>query len=317
MPELILFSGSAHPELAGAIARELSIAPGDCAIERFPDGEVTVHIEESVRNRDVFVVQPTAPPVDDNLIELVAFADALRRAGAQRIVAVIPYFGYARSDRRVERRDPIMAAVVADILQNAGINHVITVDAHSAQLESCFRIPFDHVSAVPALAQFMAGRISDDAVIVAPDVGAVRLATRYASILDLPVVVLHKQRETSQKTIVTHVVGDVKRRAVMLIDDMISTGGTIARSIDALLAEGAKHEITVVATHGLLLPGARELIDGPAVKEVIVTDSIIPERWDKLRVVSIAPLLASAISLAMGQTFAKPEILQVVEKWAK
>ncbi|HSP16027.1 MAG TPA: ribose-phosphate pyrophosphokinase [Thermoanaerobaculia bacterium] len=295
MSESVLFSGSAHPDLAAAIARQLSVPTGECEIERFPDGEVCVHINESVRNRDVFVVQPTAPPVNDNLVELVAFADAFRRAGACRIVAVVPYFGYARSDRRGERRDPIMAAAVADILQTAGIGHLITVDPHSAQLESCFRIPFDSISAVPVLAESVRGQISPDTVIVAPDVGAVRLATRYASVLGLPVVVLHKERESATQTLVTHIVGDVVGRPALLIDDMISTGGTIARSIDALLGAGAKHEVTVMATHGLLLPGARELIDMPCVREVVVTDSIPPQRWDKLRVISIAQLLASAI----------------------
>jgi ribose-phosphate pyrophosphokinase len=295
MPGSIIFSGSAHPRLAFAIANELALPLGTCEVERFPDGEVCVHLDESVRNRHVFIVQPTAPPVNDNLIELVAFADASRRAGASRIVAVVPYFGYARSDRRGARRDPIMGAAVAGILENAGISHIITVDPHSAQLESCFRVPFDNVSAVPLLAEAIRGRIPNDAVIVAPDVGALRLATRYASILDRPVVVLHKQREDATHTLVTHVVGDVADRPALLIDDMISTGGTIARSIDALLAAGGRHDVTVMATHGLLLPGARELIDMPCLRQVVVTDSIVPERWDKLRVVSIAPLLASAI----------------------
>jgi ribose-phosphate pyrophosphokinase len=298
--EPVLFSGSGHRTLAAAIAKELAMPLGACATERFPDGEVAVHLYESVRNREVFVIQPTSPPVNDHLIELVAFADACRRAGANRIVAVIPYFGYARSDKRGESRDPIMSAAVADILQTAGIGHLITVDPHSPQLESCFRIPFDSVSAVPVLAQAVRSSLASDAVIAAPDVGAVRLATRYAEILERPVVVLHKRRETAKRTSVTHVVGEVSGRPVLLIDDMISTGGTIARSIEALLAAGAKLGIIVAATHGLFIGGARELIDTPAVAQFVVTDSMVMQNWEKLCIASIAPLLASAISRAGG-----------------
>lgn len=300
MTDAVLFAGSAHPELAAAIANELAMKLGACAVEQFPDGELAVHIRESVRNREVVVIQPTSPPVNEHLIELVAFVDACRRAAARRIIAVVPYFGYARSDKRGEQRDPIMAAAVADILQTAGMAHLITVDPHSPQLECCFRIPVDSISAVPVLAEAVRKSVAANAVIAAPDVGAVRLATRYAEILDKPVVVLHKRRETATRTSVTHVVGDVSGRPVVLIDDMISTGGTMARSIEALLTAGAKPDITVVATHGLFLAGARELIDTPAVTAVVVTDSIVQEKWDKLRIASIAPLLASAISRAGG-----------------
>lgn len=301
MSDLILLGGSAHPRLAAAVAEELATKPGDCTVERFPDGEVAVHLNESVRRRNVFVIQPTCTPVNDHVMELVAFADACRRAGAARITAVVPYFGYARSDKRGEHRDPIMAAAVANILQVAGIDHLITVDPHSAQLEACFRIPVDVTTAVPTLAFALRGRLPRRSVIVAPDVGAVRLATRYAEILERPVVVLHKRRTTAHETVVTHVVGDVRNRPALIIDDMISTGGTIRRSIDALLAAGARPEIVVAATHALLLPGARELLDLDAVGEVRVTDTIPPPTgWDELRVVSIAPLLASAIRRAAG-----------------
>lgn len=300
MIDLMLLAGSAHPRLAAAVAEELAIPLGACAVERFPDGEVTVHLNESVRRRSVFVIQPTCAPVNDHLIELVAFADACRRAGAARVTAVVPYFGYARSDKRGEHRDPIMAAAVADMLQASGIDHIITVDPHSAQLEACFRIPLDAASAVPTLALSLRSSLPQKAVIVAPDVGAVRLATRYAEILERPVVVLHKRRATARETIVTHVVGDVRNRPALIIDDMISTGGTIRRSIDALLAAGARPEIIVAATHGLLLPGAREMLDLASVRELVVTDTIPAEGWEKLRVVSIAPLLASAVRRAAG-----------------
>jgi ribose-phosphate pyrophosphokinase len=307
MTDLMLLAGSAHPRLAMAVAEELALPLGACEVERFPDGETTVHLNESVRRRSVFVLQPTCAPVNDHLMELVAFADACRRAGAERITAAVPYFGYARSDKRGERRDPIMAAAVAGILQGAGFGHVITVDPHSDQLEACFRIPVDAASAVPTLAYSLPSRLPPKAVIVAPDVGAVRLATRYAEILERPVVVLHKRRATARETVVTHVVGEVRNRPVLIIDDMISTGGTIRRSIDALLAAGAKPEIMVAATHGLFLPGAREMLDLDTVREVVVTDTIPPGTgWEKLRVASIAPVLAYAIRRAASVVASAP-----------
>jgi ribose-phosphate pyrophosphokinase len=192
-----------------------------------------------------------------------------------------------------------MAAAVASILEGCGVDHVLTIDPHSAQLESCFRIPVDASTAVPTLAHSLRDRLPERAVIVAPDVGAVRLATKYAAILERPVVVLHKQRATARETVVTHVVGDVLDRPALIIDDMISTGGTIRRSIDALLRAGARPEIIVAATHALLLPGAREMLEIDAVREVVVTDTIPPATgWTKLRVVSIANVVAYAIRRA-------------------
>ena len=310
MTDLMLLAGSSHPRLAMAVAEDLALPLGPCEVERFPDGETTVHLNESVRRRSVFVLQPTCAPVNDHVMELVAFADACRRAGAERITAVVPYFGYARSDKRGEHRDPIMAAAVADILQGAGFDHVITVDPHSGQLEACFRIPVDAASAVPTLALSLRSRLPQKAVIVAPDVGAVRLATRYAEILERPVVVLHKRRATARETVVTHVVGEVRNRPALIIDDMISTGGTIRRSIDALLAAGAKPEIIVAATHGLFLPGAREMLDLDTVREVVVTDTIpAATGWEKLRVISIAPVLAYAIRRAASVLVTAPRLV--------
>lgn len=299
MTDLMLLAGSSHPRLAAAVADELALSLGACRVERFPDGETAVHLEESVRRRSVFIVQPTCAPVNDHIMELVAFVDACRRAGAARITAVVPYFGYARSDRRGERRDPIMAAAVARILEGAGVDHVLTIDPHSAQLESVFHIPLDASTAVPTLAHSLRNQLPEKAVIVAPDVGAVRLATKYAGILERPVVVLHKQRATARETVVTHVVGEVRDRPALIIDDMISTGGTIRRSIDALLEAGARQEITIAATHALLLPGAREMLEIDAVREIVATDTIpAATGWTKLRVVSIANVVAYAIRRA-------------------
>ncbi len=299
MTEFVLFSGTAHPALSAGISRELGIPLGSCTVERFPDGEITVHLNEPVRKKEVFVIQPTSPPVNDHLIELLAFADACRRAAATRVVAVIPYFGYARSDKRGDRRDPIMASMVAATLQVAGVDQVITVDPHSPQIEGCFHIPVDTWSAVDTLALALRGRIPPQTVIVAPDVGAVRLATRYGEVLDRPVVVLHKRRASATQTEVTHVVGDVVNRPAVIVDDMISTGGTIRRSIDALLASGARPDVIVVATHGLMSEGARAKLDLPSVRDIIVSDSIPQSTdWPSVRTVSIAPLLADAIRRA-------------------
>src|SRR4051812_31901578 len=226
-------------------------------VERFPDGETSVRLDETVRGREVFIVQPTSPPVNDHLVELLAFADSCRRASAARVTAIVPYFGYARSDKRNRARVPVMASMVADLMQTVGINHVVTVDVHTTQLEGFFRIPFDSLTAVPALATALRERLPEGTVVVSPDAGRMRMATEFAHRLKTAVVVLHKRRESGTETKVTHLVGDVRGRACLIIDDMISTGGTIAESIEVLLGAGARPEIVVAATHGLLLDGAR------------------------------------------------------------
>src|SRR5919202_3057402 len=290
-----IFAGTANPDLARAVARELGVRLGACSVERFPDGEVSVRLEESVRGREVFVVQPTSPPVNENLFELLAFADACRRASAARTTAVMPYFGYARADKRRGRREPITASVVADLLQTVGVAHVLTVDVHAPQVEGFFRIPVDSLTAVPALCEALGGRLPGGAVVVAPDAGRVSMAAEYAHRLKAPMAVLHKRREGGDKTVVTHLAGDVRGRACLIIDDMISTGGTIAGSVEALLGAGASDEIIVAATHGLLVAGAREKLARKGGRELFVTDTISVEAGDPppLGVVSVAPPLAA------------------------
>jgi len=297
MGDFILFAGTANPALVGAIAAELGVRPGACAIERFPDGETAVRLDESVRGRDVFVVQPTAPPVNDHLVELLAFADACRRSAAARITAVVPYFGYARSDRRHGRREPITASLVAQLMQAAGIDHVVTLDLHAAQIEGFFHIPVESLTAVPTLCRALRDRLPSGAVVVSPDTGRVAMATDYAHRLGTSVVVLHKRRASGTVTEVTHVVGDVAGRACLIIDDMIATGGTIAQAVEALLAAGARPEITVAATHGLFVGAARAKLGHEAIREVLVTDTVAraDRPWPPLQIVSVAPLLAEAI----------------------
>jgi ribose-phosphate pyrophosphokinase len=292
-----IFAGTANPMLAAAIARELGVEVGACAVDRFPDGEVAVRLLEPVRHKQVFLVQPTSPPVNDHLVELLALADACRRAAAGRITAVVPYFGYARADKRYGRREPITARVVADSLEAVGIAHIVTVDLHTPQMEGFFHVPVDNLTAVPTICQALHDRVTPDLVVVSPDVGRVPMATEYAQCLGVPVIVLHKRRESGAETKVTHIVGDVMSRACLIVDDVVSTGGTLAESVKALLEAGARPEIMIAATHGLLLLGARDKLVQPAVREVFVTDTVSVAKNDcrKLHVVSIAPMIASAL----------------------
>ncbi len=286
---LTMFAGSGNPDLAAGVAREVGVPLGARVIERFPDGETFVRLEELVRSHQVFIVQPTGPPVNDNLLELLAFVDACRRAAAAHITVVMPYFGYARQDKRHGHREPVTASMVAYLLQAVGANHVVTVDLHAAQIEGFFRIPVDSLTAVPTL--------SDAVRQYSPDEGRVKMAAQYAQRLNATVAVLHKRRETATTTRVTHVVGDVRGKACLIIDDMISTGGTIAEAIEALLAAGARPEIVVAATHGPLLESAREKLKHEGIRAILVTDTIKPviRDWPKVHVVTMAPVIASAI----------------------
>lgn len=300
MTEIILFSGTANPTLAATIAQTLNLPLGNCTIERFPDGEVSIHLLDSVRQKAVFIIQPTSPPVNDHLIELVAFVDACRRAAASQIIAVIPYFGYARADKRQGKRVSMMASAVAGILQTVGIDRVLTFDLHVPQIEGFFRIPVDSLSAVSTLCDTLRDKLPPETVIVSPDAGRVTMATQYAQQLGTSVIVLHKQRESGRETTVTRIVGDVRDRACLIVDDMISTGGTIAKTVEALLKAGAHPEISVAATHGLFLDDAQAKLSHGSIRAVFVTDTIAQRKdWSALNVVSIAPLITTAIERFM------------------
>jgi ribose-phosphate pyrophosphokinase len=295
--DFIIFSGRANVALATSVAVEMGARLGACSVERFPDGELSVRLDEPVRCREVFIIQPTSPPVNDHLIEMLAFADACRRASAARITAVMPYFGYSRADKRSGRREPITASMVADLMQAVGVNHVVTIDLHASQIEGFFHIPVDSLTAAPIMVEELKPRLPAETVVVAPDAGRVRMATEYAQLLGATLAVLHKERASGVETRVTRLVGDVRDRPCLIIDDMISTGGTIAESVDALLEAGAHPEIIIAATHGLLLHGAREKLSRPEAREILVTDTVAPAApdWPRLRVVSIAPLIASKL----------------------
>jgi ribose-phosphate pyrophosphokinase len=301
--DFVVFSGTSNPGLAAAVAAELGVRPGSRTVTRFPDGEVEIRLDESVRGREVLLIQATGPPVNDNLMELLTLADACRRSAAARITAVVPYFGYARADKRRGRREPITASLVAQLIQGAGIDQLLTFDLNAAQIEGFFQIPVDSQTALPTLVQAVCGRLPQGAVVVSPDIGRVAMATDYAHRLGVPVAILHKRRSSGTETTVTHVVGDVRDRPCLIIDDMISTGGTIARAVEAPLQAGARPEFVVAATHGLFVGDAWATLGHPAIREVVVTDSVVPvESERRLRVVSLAPLICAAMrhSLAGG-----------------
>ena len=296
--EFVIFAGTANPDLTSAIAAELKVLPGASTIKRFPDGEISVELLESVRRKEVFLLQSLSPPVNDHLIELLALADACRRSAAARITAIVPYLGYARSDKRQGRRQPIAGRMVADVMEAVGIDHVVTMDLHAPQIEGFFHIPVDNLSAVLTLSNTLGKKRADGIVVVAPDAGALRMATEYAQRLNGTVAVLHKRRETGTRTHVTHLVGDVRNKPCVIVDDMISTGGTLASCIEALSHAEARPDFTIAATHGLLLPGVREKLEQVAVGRILITDTIAgaPTDWHSLEVVSIAPVIAEAIT---------------------
>ncbi len=297
MRNFILFSGSSNVPLAESVAQILEVSLGACTLERFPDGELDVRLDEPVRGREVFVLQSTSPPVNDHLVELLALADACRRAAARRVTVILPYFGYARADKRHGQRQPITASMVAAILQTVGVEHVVTIDLHAPQIEGFFHVPVDMLTAVPILCEALRHRLPPRSLVVSPDEGRVKMAAEYARLLGSSVIVLHKQRGSGGAASVTRVVGEVRDRPCLIIDDMITTGGTIAQSVAALLEHGARPEITVAATHGVLVGKARENLSHPAIRQVLVSDTvaIAPRVWPQLQIVSVAPLLAAAI----------------------
>ena len=295
----VLLAGSASAKLAARVSEHLGIAFSRCSTERFPDGEVAVRLDAEVRGLPVVLLQATGPAVNDHLVELLALADACRREAADRVVAVIPYFGYARSDRRDEGRTPIMARLAADLLECAGVDHVVTVDVHTPALEGFFHVPSENLTAVPLLAAALKPRFAAGHVIVAPDLGAVRLANRYAGLLDAEVAICHKHRISGTEVNVHRITGEVAGRRCTVVDDMIATGGTVVESIRALRAAGARPDVAVVATHGVFTPGALARLADAGVHDVTVTDSLEPAGGPAPiipSIVSISPMIASAIT---------------------
>ena len=295
---MTLFTGTANPALATEVAKRLGTPLAACILDRFPDGELHVELRESVRGKKVFLLQPTSPPVEQHIFELLLLADACRRAGARQRIAVIPYFGYARQDRRAKGRDPIGARVASDVLSSAGIDTVVVVDLHSRAAEGFFSVPAEHLSAVPLLAGAIRGAVGANAVVVAPDLGAVRLANRYSSSMECPVATVYKTRLSGREVKVQQIVGDVRDKVPFIVDDMISTGGTVAAAVRALLAAGCRPDLTVVATHGVFSPQASETLRALPISRIVTTDSVTPpaDLGLPVEIVSVAPLLADVIA---------------------
>ena len=300
MPDMKLFAGNATPELAQKVAKRLYIELGDAAVGRFSDGEISVQINENVRGSDVFILQSTCAPTNDNLMELIVMVDALRRASAGRITAVIPYFGYARQDRRVRSaRVPITAKVVADFLSSVGVDRVLTVDLHAEQIQGFFDVPVDNVFGSPVLLEDMKNRDFEDVVVVSPDIGGVVRARAIAKLLnDTDLAIIDKRRPQANVSQVMHIIGDVEGRDCIIVDDMIDTGGTLCKAAEALKEHGAKR-VFAYATHPILSGSAAENLRNSVIDEVIVTDSIpLSEELkalDIVKVLTLADMLAETI----------------------
>ncbi len=295
--QIKLFSGTGTPKLAHAVAKTLGTDITHGTVSQFPDGETRISIEESVRGADCFMIQSTGSPVNHNLMEILVMADALKRASAWRINAVIPYFGYARQDKKVQAREPITAKLVANLLQTAGVDRVITIDLHAGQIQGFFDVPVDHLTAMDILAGHLLKSDLTDSVVVSPDVGRAIEARRLANMLNLPLAMLYKRRTSPTETEVTHVIGEVEGKRPIFIDDMITTAGTMRRGIDSVLKLGAREDITVVASHPVFTPPALERLSIPAVRRIIVTDTVPFEVNDpRVEILSVADLLAKAIS---------------------
>ncbi len=299
MHNVRIFTGNANRPLAEAICRNLGLPLGRATVKRFGDGEIAVEIEESVRGWDVFVVQPTCPPVNDHLIELLVMIDALKRASANSISAVIPYYGYARQDRKVHPRVPITAKLVADLITTAGADRVLTVDLHAGQIQGFFDIPVDNLFATPVLLDDIRRRFKgDEFVVVSPDAGGVERARAFAKRLDAGLAIIDKRREKANVSEVMHIIGEVEGRDALLLDDMVDTAGTLANAARALKANGARR-VYAAATHALLSGPAVERIVGSPLEEIIVTDTIplaeAARQSGKIRALTVAPLLSEAL----------------------
>ena len=295
--EIKLFAGNSNKALAEAIAKELKCPLAECEVGHFSDGEISVHIGETVRGRDVFVIQSTCAPVNENLMELLVMIDALKRASAGRITAVVPYFGYARQDRKAKPRDPITAKLVADMITTAGADRLLTIDLHALQIQGFFSIPVDHLIGGPLLYKHFANLVDEDFMVVSPDIGSVSRARSVASKLNCPMAIVDKRRPKANQIEVMNIIGDVKGKKCLMVDDMIDTAGTIVQGAEALYNNGAK-EIYACCTHAVLSGPAIERIKNSHITKLVTLDTIPlteEKKLDKIEVLSVAKLFALAI----------------------
>ena len=293
---MTIIAGPASERLGADVADALSVRPLRYELQRFPDGEAQVNLRESVRGRDVYLLQATSPPVHDHLFELLLLADACRRAGAGRLTGVIPYFGYARQERRADRQS-LGARVAADVVATGHFDRLMLIDAHPPSIEAFFEAPIDHLTAVPALAAAAKRGLPDNSVVVAPDLGAVKRARAYGRLLQLPIAIVHKRRLSGSEVEAHDVIGDVRNRVPLIVDDMLSTGGTIEAAVGALRQAAALEPATVVVTHALMVGSARERLHRLQIARVITADTVrIDDDGDRsLDIVTVAPLIAAAV----------------------
>ena len=296
---MMVFSGNANLPFAQSVAHHLSLPLGQANIGRFSDGEILVEVLENVRGKDVFIVQPTCAPTNDNLLELLLMADSLRRSSELRVTAVVPYFGYARQDRRIRSaRVPISAKVIADMMSAVGIDRLLTVDLHADQIQGFFNMPVDNAYATPVLLEDLQSKNLDPAVIVSPDVGGVVRARAFAKRLDIDLAIIDKRRPRPNEANIMHIIGEVKGKNCILVDDIVDTAGTLCMAADALKAHGAK-SVAAYCTHAVLSGPAIENIKKSSLDELVVTDTILlsqaAQQCPKIRQVSFAPLLSEAI----------------------
>ena len=292
--EMTLLTGRANPGLGNLVAQRLGVPLGNLQIDDFPDGELHIELKEAVQGHDVYIIQPTAPPVAKSLLELLLVSDACYRGGALQVTAVTPYFGYARQDRRV-RLEPISARLVADLFSTAHLRRVLIVDLHNPVVEGFFTSALEHLSAIPVLVD--AVRTSGSSVVVSPDLGGANLAGRYATALGLPLAIVHKERVSGEEVTVHSITGDVKGKVPLIVDDMISTGGTIEAAANALIAAGCEPNITIAATHGLLVGPAVSRLERIPIRQLYLTNSVMTPTAGSLpiEVVDLSFLLAEAI----------------------
>ena len=296
-----LFAGNSNPALAKAIADKLGIPLGDCVCKKFADGEIAVSINETVRGCDVFVIQSTCSPVNDNFMELLIMIDAFRRASAGRITAVMPYFGYARQDRKAKPRDPISAKLCAEMLEAAGANRVLTMDLHASQIQGFFNIPLDNLLGTRILSQYFfdqLGASNPEYVVVSPDLGSVTRARKFTEKLDLPLAIVDKRRPKPNVSEVMNIIGDVKDKKVLLVDDMVDTAGTLCHGAKALIERGGAREIIACATHGVLSGPAIQRLEESVISKLVLLDTVPVEgekAIGKIEVLTVADLFAEAI----------------------
>jgi ribose-phosphate pyrophosphokinase len=294
---LKIFTGNAHPDLAKEICAYLCIPLGSALVKRFGDGEINVEIRDNVRGVDVFVIQPTCPPVNDHLMELLILMDALKRASARRVTAVLPYYGYARQDRKVLPRAPITAKLIADLLTAAGVSRMLTMDLHAGQIQGFFNIPVDHLYSAPVMLEHIKANYGNDIVVVSPDAGGVERARAFAKRLNASLAIIDKRRLGPNVAEVMNIIGEVEGKTAILLDDMVDTAGTLAQSADALRKKGARH-IYACATHGVLSGPAIERLEKSEIEELVITNTIPlgpKAECRKIRVLTVAPLLGEAI----------------------